>query len=143
MIKQKLLTALNTNGEEYYESFGKHPERTHLFCVQAKKVNVPSKTNKGKYNYCYVALAHLLKIGEDLIWVDSANHSSTVIGSVCIMEIYDNILKTQPILIEDRNGHYLHGKKVLDTDIKDIVKYIHGINKLQIGLADVDYDANR
>lgn len=143
MIKQKLLTTLNTNGEEYYESFGKYPERTHLFCVGANKVTVPSKRNKGKYNHCDVALAHLLEIGEDLIWIDSANHSSTVIGSVCIMEIYENILKSQPVLIEDRNGHDLHGKKVLDTDIKDIVKYIHGINKLKIGLADVDYDVNR
>jgi hypothetical protein len=144
MCKQLLLTMLNTNGNYYYISEGNHPSRFHLKYTKSNKTLVPSKKNIGDSNICDVVFGHMYEDqSNELYWFIRANHSANVIGHNCIPDVYNNVLTSQPVRIADHKGHTLEAKKVLKSDIPNIVNYIINLNKNNISLRDVDYDPNR
>ena len=143
MINKQLLNSLNANGNYYYESEGNYITRVHILYNNSNKVKVPSKKHKGDYNICEIAFAHLYEEDDELYWFKIANHSSVLIGNKCIPDIYENLLKSPSLLITDGKGREMEAKKILDTEIPQIVNYINNLNKIKMTLDDVDYDPKR
>lgn len=144
MCKKLLLTMLNSNGNDYYLSEGKHHSRVHLRYKHSNKTLVPCKKNIGKSNICDVVLGHMYEDqSNDVYWFIRANHSKTVIGHNCVPDVYNNVLTSQPVLIADQNGRTMEAKKILMSDVPNIANYIVNLNKTNISIQDVDYDPNR
>lgn len=135
MTIKSLVDALRARDNKFYSSAGKYENRVHIRRNHTPHVPIPSKSGKhGDYNYCDIAFAHLYENPQtrELFWFKGATNSQHVRGHKCISYIFDNILSSPPVKIEEKMA-----KKILDTELEKIVDYLIQINKNSIKMEDL------
>lgn len=132
-----LVDVLRARDSKFYASAADIPERVHIRHERTIRVLVPAKGRKGTHNLCDVAFAHLYEDSntDELFWFVKAIHSGNVIGHKCIPDIFHNVLTSTPVKIGTSQA-----KKILESELYQIVDILTRIDKFNLKLEDVDYN---
>lgn len=137
MTIKSLVDVLRARDNKFYSSAGKYDYRVHIRRHHTPHISIPCKSGKhDDYNYCDVAFAHLYENQQarELFWFEGATNSQHIRGHKCISYIFDNVLSSPPVKIEEKMA-----KKILDAELEKIVDYLMQIDKNNIKLEDLGY----
>lgn len=132
-----LVDVLRARDSKFYASAADIPERVHIRHERTIHVLVPVKGRKGNYNRCDVAFAHLYEKPDtdELFWLSKATHSGTIIGHKCIPDIFHNVLTSTAVKFGSSQA-----KKILESELPEIVDILTRIDKFNLKLEDVDFN---